>query len=320
MTFIFLAILVVFAILIFIFASRAAEALFSPKPISEPQKPRVSTSAQESAQNNPVISKETKQAIATVRSKLQAGALPSCEAVIREASPDKPEQSRLGGPVYLPIGTDWPKSPNGKKLLFIAQINFAEIPSLPDFPETGLLQVFIADNDLFGADFDAPEKSVVTLLYHDALGEKAIRHENLTFPVVKADYSTETYTPFQSEAVQREGRVIQFANETGDMLPDFTHWKYETLADDIDDEGAVEALWDELALARPEHYIGGHINLTQSDFRHTAPYDEYDRILLQLGSDEHIMWGDMGEMSFSIRQEDLRNKRFENAIFWWDCC
>jgi uncharacterized protein YwqG len=314
MTYIFLIILAIFGIFIFIVISRMTEKIFSPKSVTDSH-----PTAKLPVKDAP-ISEETKQAISTVKAQLSEAALPFSEFIVGEEPPKTANESRLGGPVYLPKGAQWPLDQTGGKLLFLAQINFAQMPMLKDFPKTGILQIFIANNDLFGADFDTPEKGVLTILYHEALEANAECHDNLPYPALRSDYSSEAYSPFLSEAVQTQGRAVRFDPAVKQMTPDLTHWKYDSIADGIEDEEAVEALWDELALERPAHYVGGHISLTQSDFRYNAPYSEYDRILLQLGWDDNIMWGDAGEMSLSMRKDDIVNRRFEKAIFWWDCC
>jgi len=54
-------------------------------------------------------------------------------------------QSKFGGVPYLPDNFEYPFSrlyPD-KPLMLLAQINFEEMPSLEDFPEKGILQIYI---------------------------------------------------------------------------------------------------------------------------------------------------------------------------------
>jgi uncharacterized protein YwqG len=312
MTFFFLIILGVICIAIFMILSRVTEKLFSAKKVSTPKQISVSQTAP--------ISEETKREIAAVKAKLKKAALPYAEVIIEDDPAKEPQESRLGGPVYLPENVEWPCTPSGDKLLFLAQINFAQMPSIPDFPETGILQIFIASDDLFGADFDEPEKSQVKFIFHESFPDALTLHQNLPDPSTQANDEPEIYSPFQKTDVHMNGRALSFNQDIKSMMPDLTHWKYQDIADGIEDREAVYSLWDELSLTRPQHYVGGHISLTQWDFRYKPPYNEYDRIVLQLGSDSNIMWGDVGEMSLSMRKDDLVNKRFEKAIFYWDCC
>ena len=51
-------------------------------------------------------------------------------------------QSKIGGTPY------WPKHPTtGKELMLLLQLNFAEMPSLPLFPQQGILQLFVDDGN-----------------------------------------------------------------------------------------------------------------------------------------------------------------------------
>lgn len=265
---------------------------------------------------------QSKAKLSKIRKTLFAAALPYTALKIGNSPAETPTQSRLGGPVYLPHNMGWPTGTRGKKLLFIAQINFEEIPPMPDFPQTGILQFFVANDDLFGADFDNPEKSQVKFIFHKRFPSELTLHQNLPDPSAETEDEAETYSPFQKIDVHTNGRALFFDTNIKDMSPDLTHWQFSDIANSLREtnEDILEALWDELELARPDHYLGGHICLTQRDFRYKDNYSDYDRILLQLGSDDNIMWGDMGEMSISMRKEDLAAKQFDKAIFWWDCC
>ena len=51
---------------------------------------------------------------------------------------------------YLPKGFDYPKTAEGEYLHLLAQINFAEAPHLEGFPERGILQFYITNDDRYG--------------------------------------------------------------------------------------------------------------------------------------------------------------------------
>jgi uncharacterized protein YwqG len=48
-------------------------------------------------------------------------------------------------------------------------------------------------------------------------------------------------------------------------------------------------------------------------------HQDYDRVLLQMGSDDAFMWGDVGEAAFLIRRADLLARNFTSVLFTWDC-
>lgn len=62
------------------------------------------------------------------------------------------------------------------------------------------------------------------------------------------------------------------------------------------------------------HKIGGHPHYAQVD---VCP--EKHMMLLQIDSSDDISWGDYGTAHFFIKEEDLKNKSFENIEFSWEC-
>ena len=70
-----------------------------------------------------------------------------------------PVASCIGGIPYLPIGTAWPTH-DGSPAVFVCQVNFADVPRVPDFPSAGLLQWFVATDEAFGRDDDYDEDLV----------------------------------------------------------------------------------------------------------------------------------------------------------------
>lgn len=60
---------------------------------------------------------------------------------------DRPGSTRLGGDPDLRPGTPWPRSPDGRAMHFVGQLDFADCPPLPEpaagvLPEAGTLSVF----------------------------------------------------------------------------------------------------------------------------------------------------------------------------------
>ena len=53
--------------------------------------------------------------------------------------------SHLGGVPYVPHDGQIPVDQNGSQLWLCAKINFAQMPRMEDFPDTGLLQIFLED-------------------------------------------------------------------------------------------------------------------------------------------------------------------------------
>lgn len=69
---------------------------------------------------------------------------PIVRFTLGEAAATTPYQSKIGGTPYLPKNAEYPHHIEKKHpLTLAAQINFAEVPHLPGFPEHSILQVFI---------------------------------------------------------------------------------------------------------------------------------------------------------------------------------
>jgi uncharacterized protein YwqG len=54
----------------------------------------------------------------------------------------KAKETKFGGKPYIPKGFSYPRI-NGEPMVLICQLNFAEIPHLDGYPESGLLQVYL---------------------------------------------------------------------------------------------------------------------------------------------------------------------------------
>jgi uncharacterized protein YwqG len=64
--------------------------------------------------------------------------------IVRAEEGGRPWQSRLGGQIpYWPADFTYPRNPDDEPLLFLLQLNFADMPPLPGFPTQGLLQLFV---------------------------------------------------------------------------------------------------------------------------------------------------------------------------------
>ncbi|AVK97410.1 DUF1963 domain-containing protein [Lysinibacillus sphaericus] len=62
--------------------------------------------------------------------------------------------SKLGGRPYSKLGDDFPVHSSGIPYMFIAQLNFAKLPKLKDYPQQGLLQFFVLADEDYGVDKD----------------------------------------------------------------------------------------------------------------------------------------------------------------------
>lgn len=235
--------------------------------------------------------------------------------------------SRVGGPAWLPEGEEWPLDTKGMRLAFLAQLDLSELPELPDFPTKGVLQFFIGTDDVYGCDFAHPRAGDFRVFFREQVDGAGALHENIAMgPPGSPDGP---YSPLDRDMLAT-GIAL-----TGTPLmhkPNLDVWQFERdFADILDDDALADAIYDYANMldeAEPSgiHHMGGHPTFTQSDYRGAASYSDVDRVLLNLwsqtsdnGGHWSILWGDVGQGQFTIRRADLLERRFDKALYQWDC-
>lgn len=250
-----------------------------------------------------------------------AGMVKPATALVMTQDPNASDpHSCIGGQPSLPEGQDWPRDANQKPMIFLAQINFAEIPSPEGYPTQGLFSVFVMDDDLNGCDFPSIGNKGFAVFYF----EDTAKLERAPFPDVTWEF------PPLSDKLLKEGRRVTGAPQKGTLssnsaeIATITQGWYPDCPNALWDE-----LWDSLNEAKISAcYFGGHPDFTQDDFRRagqTPDYTNYTEVLLQLGfhhGDEkgiEVCWGDAGEACFLSTKEDLADRRFDRVAYNWDC-
>ncbi len=88
--------------------------------------------------------------------------------------------SHLGGTPYVPHHGQIPTDIKGSQLWLCAQINFAQMPLMEGFPETGLLQIFLEDWHFgdFGLEGDIfPPQDYWRILYYPEIDDTVTMEE-----------------------------------------------------------------------------------------------------------------------------------------------
>jgi uncharacterized protein YwqG len=247
------------------------------------------------------------------RDRIEATIKPYIKISIENNSQVSWWQSKFGGLPYLPKEFEYPITADGDYLFLLAQINFAEVPPLEGFPEKGILQFYIGDNDVYGFGFDdSTMKERFKTLY--------FAEPNLTLENITTDFdflSKPEYFPIEGYCSLQFTRKYapispydyQFQKLMGEEFADLFRWDDEYLK--ISDSGG--------------HKIGGYPFFTQSDIRiNDLDNEQLDILLLQIDSDNNkaidIMWGDMGVGNFFIRESELKQLDFSHVVYNWDCC
>ncbi|XP_044764561.1 uncharacterized protein YwqG-like [Coccinella septempunctata] len=211
-------------------------------------------------------------------------------------------QSKVGGTPYLPLEQQYPLNSNGEPLLFLAQLNFSEIPHIEDLPEKGIVEFYIDGND----DLMGLENNGFKVLYFEDIVQNDAELQtsgcnNWTFPI----------GPFEEDAsysmsFNLENQYISASDYRFNNIMNFEeNWE----------------MYDEYSLLFPSngHRIGGYPFFTQTDPRADSEVLKDYELLFQLDSDKDIMWGDMGVGSFFIKPDDLKELNFSNVFYNWDC-
>lgn len=248
--------------------------------------------------------------------------------------------SKIGGIPYFPKNMEYPagkvKSFTGKPLVLLAQLNFSQLPHIQDFPTKGILQVFIAADDLYGMPAEYGEgltkQNNFRIIYH----EDIITDESqLMTADDMPDYSDddECYLPFS-------GEYLLTAEEPDEMPPSMHDFRFEELFinayNELYDDSAEE-IYDILDDEEAENlyhmndsafaYIGGYPIFSQRDPREYDDIADCDTVLFELDSvfgceeakDINIMWGDVGTGCFLIPRSNLKNLDFSRVVYNYDC-
>lgn len=219
-------------------------------------------------------------------------------------SETKPWESKIGGCPYLEKIEDYPMDKDGKPMFFMAQINFEEMPLLPDFPTKGILQFYVVDDDAYG--LEEPCKAVYI--------EEYIKDESKLLAKNPFEDKLTEYPPFE-----KSGKAV--FTQKQEMIG-FGCKGFDEIAADAEDEEEENALWDFCDTDGSK--VGGYPCFVQN------PPEFYengtaDILLLQIDCDDgegtcEIMFGDSGNCQFMISREDLLKKNFSNVYYDWACC
>lgn len=238
--------------------------------------------------------------------------------------------SKLGGIPYIPKGGKWPTTTSGdEKLFLLIQINFADVPRLENYPDHGIMQIFIANDGegLYGLDLSNQQNQDTwrILYYEDTLNPM----DESEIVAMKPEFiEDEMYSPFVNPDAEvllafKENTMLMsigdyrfddlFEELASDLLPE--DWDTEMIYD-LPDE-ASEYLED--MLLQEESRLGGYPAFTQEDPRYKDELNDYE-LLIQIDSDnENIIWGDMGIANFFIHPDDLAKLDFSKVVYNWDC-
>jgi uncharacterized protein YwqG len=215
------------------------------------------------------------------------------------------KQSKFLGIPYLPIDIPYPKAKDGTHMIMLAQINFSETPELDNYPKKGILQLFVPSKDWY----DMAEYEII-------YNESTDKEYQTDFNFLTSELYEES--PINCEHKLSFKKEIEFGGREDFRFQIDFHGKdyfefQETLPKDQQEE--MDKLFYIIG-----HKIGGYAYFTQSDPRDYDIKKKDDVLLFQIDTDDEIMFGDSGVGNVFINIMDLKNKQFDKAYFYWDCC
>lgn len=229
----------------------------------------------------------------------------------------KLEQSKFGHYPKLPAGFAYPKDEAGNYLYPLAQINFSEVPALSGYPSSGLLQFYISvHDDVFGIDFeDNQSQKKFRVLYFE---EHEVEDHQTDFSFLQEVMSMDSSPVYKPHALNFSVKDeyiglgdAGYENNAGKVVQQIAD-KYPAIKEELE-----ESLYDEFS--NSGHKIGGYAFFTQEDPRLYDDIKQHYILLLQIDTDDEIMWGDSGVANFFIHPGDLAKKDFSKVIYNWDC-
>lgn len=256
--------------------------------------------------------------------------------------------SKVGGMGYLPMGETYPSQVDGKPLALLVQINFSELSNAVDLtqlpqplPDNGILQIYIGNTDLYGADFDHPYPSDTYQVRYWPDTNLPVNQVDLdeAMASIKATFLEEDYgLPFDvnDEFALTFEQAIQSCNLNAYNPYEVTEKKSSEKSELYDEDYIASALkakglddvdpydiidtYHELA-GIAGHQMLGYPYFTQTDLREYNKSLRQHILLFQLDSDDDIdiMWGDMGVANFFITPEALLARDFSQLVYNWDC-
>lgn len=241
-------------------------------------------------------------------------------------------QSRLGGLPDVPAGFVWPVDEHGP-LKFVAQINLQNLPRFDGsyLPERGLLSFFYNDQ-VWG--FDPKDRDGFKVYYFDgdtaALSPAAVpvnKGKSGIFGMFTKKEELQLY-----KMCPLSGRVLLTlpVDGLGPGYGDALYDNYCSLTEHIGGHhrmfGYAEPVQNEMEyeceLVTNGLYCGDATGYNDPRAESLKASSHHWRLLLQIDSDtdnSDMMWGDVGRLYFWIKEQDLKERRFDNCWMIMQC-
>ena len=236
--------------------------------------------------------------------------------------------SKIGGVPYFPKTMEYPRGKSeDQPLVLLAQINLSDLPDLPDFPHEGILQFFIAGDDLYGMGVDGLDvQDDFRIIYHKEIISD-ISQLMTAEDIPQNSGEDEIYLPFEGE--------YKLIAQAADPMPVTTSdYRFESaFVSSYNElhETPIKQIWDVDSNVLyddmdnfPDAIMGGYPMFVQADPRGSNDeYAVYDTVLFELdsvyGDGIDISWGDGGTGTFLIAKDALLSCDFSKVLYNYDC-
>ena len=206
----------------------------------------------------------------------------------------------------------------------MAAIWCSEVRGVPDFPTEGVLRFYVADNNVYGADFDNPTVQKDFRVLYD-VDESRFDATIANDPSISSDFPISRALPIRFAPLMASIRSTDYKFEeqfNAALKKAGASFDMGELTDTESDFVFDQNSW-------AGHRIGGYPCFEQCDPRDGEPeLQKYDTLLLQIvshtadknsGEGDLIMFGDLGECQFFIPRDKLRARDFSDILYSWDC-
>lgn len=194
---------------------------------------------------------------------------------------------KIGGVPYMPKDYPYPTNCDGKPLVLLAQLNFSTLPKLENYPQDGILQFYIFNNDSYGLDWDAYDnQDNFRVVYHkEILPEAELKTDIPAIEHNEYSYLEEYSLPFEyDQEFELVGELaIDVINTHSEYY--YNYEKFESLVKQISEKyigkkvlfnDIHDKIFDKFG-AKYDFQIGGYPDYTQGEPRdgQNGKYDRY---------------------------------------------
>lgn len=156
--------------------------------------------------------------------------------------------TKLGGMPYVPKRQSVPKDENGQSMVLLFQINYEELPDCVDFPQNGMMQIFIANRD-FNCTSGIYDSYDIAVRFYDML-DYSITTEDIDENNYPANM---TYLGFDEARYIGNGATLNIQGEENVSIPlGSTDFNGIIVGGSIETD-KLEKEFQELIATYPEH-------------------------------------------------------------------